>query len=198
MLLLLILIMFLAVGEEPEKVSTPPATPLEVKETTNESGLTETQRKTIYLEVIQNDRKADKEAMEKYPLPYYKNLVKGERLTLEESIPLMPEFNPSDPMAALLATKDLTIGTVIEIISKEEEQSTVWYQINAISIGQGWINSIALMNQLFSKEQAQLLKQTVLATSLSERYEDEVAEKHNLAEEEFDKILLEGITKMWR
>lgn len=76
----------------------------------------------------------------------------GKSYRISKETPLMPEFEPSNPIEALSRTKKLPSGSKITIISIETKNNTLWYQVRAYtpsgqSIGTGWINSIALIGQ---------------------------------------------------
>ena len=76
--------------------------------------------------------------------PFY--LLVGYYYSLSKKTPLMPEFEPSDPLAAIEKALVLPVGAVIEIISMKMKRFYPWYQVN--SLGRtGWINSIALAGQ---------------------------------------------------
>lgn len=76
----------------------------------------------------------------------------GKSYRISKETPLMPEFEPSNPSEALLRTKKLPPGSKITIVSIKTKNNTPWYQVRAYtpsgqSIGEGWINSIALIGQ---------------------------------------------------
>ncbi len=67
--------------------------------------------------------------------------------TQREDIPLLPDYNPDDKMAALKDVKKLPSGTPFTIMQKKVLEGEVWYQVNAemgIVVLMGWINSRAL------------------------------------------------------
>lgn len=83
---------------------------------------------------------------------HYENLEVGKSYLLSKETPLMPEFEPSDPLEAISRAIKLQAGTNITIIERKMRGSTPWYRVRASSgsgsrIGEGWINSIALIGQ---------------------------------------------------
>ncbi len=83
---------------------------------------------------------------------YYQSLQKGVTYSISETIPLMPEFEPSDPLAAINEMKELVSGSRITILSIKKKNNTPWYEVNSTdpkgnNTGKGWVNSIALIGQ---------------------------------------------------
>lgn len=82
----------------------------------------------------------------------YQSLKKGKTYSVSKTTPLMPEINPSDPIAAMNEMKELASGSRITILSTKDKNGTPWYEVNATDtegnkIGKGWINSTALIGQ---------------------------------------------------
>jgi len=72
--------------------------------------------------------------------------------SISRKTPLMPQFEPSDPLAALNDIKYLQPECRIRILSIKNKYNFPWYEVQAInkegkSIGKGWINSTALVGQ---------------------------------------------------
>lgn len=85
------------------------------------------------------------------------SLKPGETYSVSRITPLMPELSPSDPMTALENVKYIQEGDLIKIISVSKKDNQPWYKVEAINnnqaIGEGWINSTALIGQqLYIKE----------------------------------------------
>jgi hypothetical protein len=85
----------------------------------------------------------------------YQSLETGKTYSVSKKTPLMPEFEPSDAMAAIDKMKELVSGSRITILSIKEKNGTPWYEVNATDqkgnvIGKGWINSTALIGQEIS------------------------------------------------
>ncbi len=85
-----------------------------------------------------------------------KDLQKGGVYTISKETPLMPEFEPADPIAAIAKLKKLPPGSVITVLSIRIKVNSPWYKVKAksatgLSIGEGWINSIALIGQDIKK-----------------------------------------------
>jgi len=82
----------------------------------------------------------------------YQSLKKNITYSISKNTPLMPEFEPSDPLAALDNVKDLKAGSRITVLSIKMKNNTPWYKVAATdpkgkSISNGWINSTALIGQ---------------------------------------------------
>jgi len=83
---------------------------------------------------------------------HYGSLKVGRSYRLSKQTPLMPEFEPSDPMAAISHMKRLPPRSSITVIRIRMKRTTPWYYVrafgpNGLRIGEGWINSIALIRQ---------------------------------------------------
>ena len=84
------------------------------------------------------------------------DLQKGGVYTISKETPLMPEFEPADPTTAITKLKKLPPGSVITVLSIRMKVNSPWYQVKTksatgLSIGEGWINSIALIGQDIKK-----------------------------------------------
>lgn len=80
----------------------------------------------------------------------------GKSYLLSDTTPLMPEFEPAEPLLAIQNRLMLPAGTTLFIHEKREKEGVPWYgveafQTNGSSVGKGWINSIALMGQSITK-----------------------------------------------
>lgn len=76
--------------------------------------------------------------------PY--QLIIGTRYRLSKETPLMPEFEPSDPMRAIQNIKKIPAGRVVTILSKKEKGASPWYCVK-YETDEGWVNSVALLGQ---------------------------------------------------
>ena len=81
-----------------------------------------------------------------------KGLKVGGTYRLPRGAPLMPELNPSDPLAAIRKMLQVPPGGSIAVISVSEKRGIPWYQVDAYDavkevIGRGWVNSTALVGQ---------------------------------------------------
>ena len=165
-------------------------------------GLSEEKRKEIWKEHVLVEDRARKEAEEQYPLDPTQSLRVGQVFLLSKETPLMPELESADPMAALQKMRRLPPQVTIKVLRVAMKQQTRWYFVEAtspskISLGSGWINSIALMGQGRVDPKQQLEKQAELENRLKEKYEDELAKEYGLTREQLEKISLEGIEKDW-
>jgi len=82
----------------------------------------------------------------------YQSLKINETYAISKETPLMPEFEPSDPLAAMNNIKYLQAGSRIRILSIKDKYNFPWYEVQAMnkfgeSVGEGWINSNALIGQ---------------------------------------------------
>lgn len=82
----------------------------------------------------------------------YESLEVGKTYSISTITPLMPELNPSDPIAAMNKIIELKPKSRIKILSVNSISNTPWYEVKAFhqnnkAIGSGWINSNALIGQ---------------------------------------------------
>jgi hypothetical protein len=80
------------------------------------------------------------------------NLEKGQAYVVSEQTPLMPEFEPADPLGALQRVKQIPKSGSFKVYEIRKKGSFPWYRVVAIDknkrkIGSGWINSGALLGQ---------------------------------------------------
>lgn len=80
------------------------------------------------------------------------DLVIGKAYQLSKKAPLMPEFEPRDPMSALERMIYLPPSSSIVVEGKKMDRETPWYYVQAYGpdngyLGKGWINSTALLGQ---------------------------------------------------
>jgi len=165
-------------------------------------GLTESKRKEIFRAIVRAEDQADAEAERRYPLDPTRHLRIGETFTLSERTPLMPEVQPTDPLAALQRVKYLPPGTRITIVSEAARNNTPWYEVRASSpsgrpLGRGWINSLALRGQSGFDPRANITKRAALVLDLDKKYKAEIAKRYGITEEQLRAISLEGIKKNW-
>ena len=82
----------------------------------------------------------------------FQSLKVNQTYSVTKETPLMPEFEPSDPMAAMSNIKYLPVGCRIRILSIRTKLNSPWYEVQAINksgevLGRGWVNSTALIGQ---------------------------------------------------
>ena len=117
------------------------------------SGLKEFQINDIPLQMLELESKSPpsrKSSEEKFFDP--QKLRIGQVFFVSKQTPLMPELNPSDPLKAAQRMKQIPIGGAFKIEEVQKRGTTPWYRVVAIDkdhkkIGNGWINSIALLGQ---------------------------------------------------
>ncbi|MFQ5752276.1 MAG: hypothetical protein ACE5HI_09790 [bacterium] len=78
------------------------------------------------------------------------DLESGVRYRLSKETPLMPEFDPQDPMRALQTAKKIPTGGVVTILSRKQKAASPWYHVR-YGTHQGWINSVALVGQTLER-----------------------------------------------
>ncbi|MDP2899335.1 MAG: FxLYD domain-containing protein [bacterium] len=75
---------------------------------------------------------------------------------VSKDTPLMPEFEPRDPLRALEGMKTIRAGGSVRILSMRMKRSYPWYYVTLTDrAGQahtGWINSIALAGQSLEQD----------------------------------------------
>ena len=75
-----------------------------------------------------------------------RDLARGTTYRAAGEVPLVPEFEPADPMAAIAAIQQLEPGVEFTVLETRMSGSTPWYQVRT-PVGEGWINSTALIGQ---------------------------------------------------
>jgi hypothetical protein len=65
---------------------------------------------------------------------------------LSEETPLMPEFEPADPLAAIAKMRKIRAGSVFTVLEVRTKRGTPWYRVR-VDRAEGWINSTALLAQ---------------------------------------------------
>jgi hypothetical protein len=80
------------------------------------------------------------------------NLDIGKKYIVSKQTPLMPSYNPEDPIAALQKMRQIPKGSAFKVLKMAKQKSTPWYKVVAfdqrhLQIGTGWINSTALSGQ---------------------------------------------------
>jgi hypothetical protein len=81
-----------------------------------------------------------------------RDLRVGFTYRLSREIPLMPEFEPQDPLSAAANVKRIPLEGTITVREVRMRGGNPWYQVEAHvpggrEIGEGWVNSIALIGQ---------------------------------------------------
>lgn len=61
-------------------------------------------------------------------------------------VPLVPEIDPPDPVAAIVYIQRLSAGENFTVLETTEQRNTPWYRVRT-RVGEGWINSTALLGQ---------------------------------------------------
>ena len=75
-----------------------------------------------------------------------RDLASGTTYRATGELPLVPEFEPADPMAAIAAIQRLEPGVEFTVLETRMQGSNPWYRVRT-PVGEGWINSTALIGQ---------------------------------------------------
>jgi len=94
-------------------------------------------------------------------------LVIGNRYRLGKDTPLMPEYEPLEPLSAIPHIKTLSKGGVFKVIDIRKKRHTPWYYVECEG-KKGWINCIALVGQNFELVESTDIKAQAPVTSTSE------------------------------
>ena len=77
-------------------------------------------------------------------------LLRGESYRFSGEVPLMPELNPTDALAAIGGTVYLPPDTTIRVLAVDRTKSKLWpwYKVEVVgNQAAGWINAAALLRQ---------------------------------------------------
>ena len=74
------------------------------------------------------------------------NLARGVTYRGSREIPLVPEIDPPDPLAAIASIRQLSAGEEFTVLGVTVHRNTPWYRAQT-HLGDGWINSTALLGQ---------------------------------------------------
>lgn len=124
----------------------------------NPSGLTDFRINKVALQMVKlrpttrSKTPAPQSQSEALAKPNPDQLESGETYIVSQQTPLMPEFDPEDPLGAIRRMKQIPKGGMFTIYEVRVEGSYPWYQVlargpNKEKIGVGWINSVALFGQ---------------------------------------------------
>jgi hypothetical protein len=165
-------------------------------------GLSEQKRMQIWSEYYLAETRAEDEGEKQYPVDPTQSMTVGQSLTLTKGTNLMPEINPKDPLAAMQNVKWLAPGTKITVVRIDTSQENPWYWVRVMTasnatIGEGWINSIALINQAPIDFKEQVSKQSQVRNSLIEKYTAELAAKYGITVDQLEAIKVEAVQKNW-
>ncbi|MEA3347749.1 MAG: hypothetical protein U9Q39_01675 [Pseudomonadota bacterium] len=88
----------------------------------------------------------------KRPEPDPTDIGVGETFLVSKETPLMPYLDPANPMEAISKMKRIPKSGGFEVFDKASKNGTPWFKVRAFDrrgdfIGDGWINSIALLGQ---------------------------------------------------
>ena len=84
------------------------------------------------------------------------NLRRGESYRFSGEVPLMPELDPTDALAAIEGTLYLPPGTTVQIlaVNRTESRPWPWYKVKVVKNQvAGWINAAALLRQEIERVQ---------------------------------------------
>lgn len=160
-------------------------------------GLSEETRKEIFEAIVQAEDKAIAEAEQRYPLEPTLFLSVGDTFTLTQQTTLMPESEPSKPLAGFGPAKLLPARTKITVDAVNEEDIYPIYHVSASSGDSGWIHSVALTGQSSVDKKDQMAKQYELQEELTEKYRADVAERYHVTEDQLRAISREALEENW-
>lgn len=155
--------------------------------------LSDEDRKVIWEKLLSAEKRTWEEGEKQYPVDATQSPRLGQVLELSKDTLLMPELEPTDPVAAMHRVLRLPPRTTIKIIGLGMNRETLWYYVEATSASKrstatGWINSIALMGL------APVDSRDKLET---EKEQEELAKEYGLTNQELYEIYLEGMAKDW-
>jgi len=163
-------------------------------------GLSEAERRRIFLDNVSAQDELDKLAEQKYPSDPVQVLQSGRTLRLTIKTPLMPEPNPDDSLAAIARIKYLPPQTVVKSLREEKRYGNLWFYVEARTGGQkyrGWINSSALIKQIDRDFFMSQMKKQGDFTGDYSKTNTQVCNKYNITPEQLKSIVIEGIRKQW-
>lgn len=114
----------------------------------------------------------------------------------------MPESEPVDKMRAMENVRKLPPGAYIKVYAVGLKRGVPWYRVKSIDrkkkpLGQGLINSIALIGQGSVDVQKQMQRQSALEKKLTQKYKEHIRRKHKLNQDQLSAIAAEGSEKNW-
>lgn len=74
------------------------------------------------------------------------NLATGTTYRASRQVPLTPDIDPPDPIAAAASIRQLSPGHEFTVLETTSRGNTPWYRVRT-HLGEGWINSTALLGQ---------------------------------------------------
>ena len=121
------------------------------------SGLSDFRINTVPLQMLELETQTEPQRHPAQPTtePEWLDPMKlrtGQAFFVSKETPLMPEIEPADPLAALQRMKQIPKGGAFKISEIRKKGTSPWYRVVAIDqnkkrIGDGWINSTALLGQ---------------------------------------------------
>jgi hypothetical protein len=103
---------------------------------------------------VEIDYPLDSPPVGKSPFPSLNplELEIGRTYIVSKQTPLMPSHSPADPLAALQQMKQIPKGGLFKVLETVKKRGSPWYKVVARDqmkspIGEGWINSTALLGQ---------------------------------------------------
>lgn len=164
-------------------------------------GLSEQQRKRVYWEIVLAEDRGSEEAKARFPTEPYTCLKIGQETRLTKQTPLMP-FHRYRGMSDFARIRHLPPGSVIQVLGRAEKASGPWYRVkgrtgSGASIGTGWINSIALIDQIEVDVREQLRKRAKFEEPFLKKQKEELARKYGVTVEQLEEIGIEGSGKHW-
>lgn len=73
-------------------------------------------------------------------------LTQGNTYRASGTLPIVPEIDPADPIAAIASIRRLSPGEEFTVLEMKRHDNTPWYHVRT-RLGEGWVNSVALLGQ---------------------------------------------------
>ena len=124
-------------------------------------------------------------------------MTPGTIFTLSKQTSIRAQKDYADPWEGMKALQLLPAGTTITVMAVDGEDHNKEYYVAVQGWGNGWILSIALINQSNIDFADQMNKQYKLQDELTAKYVGEVAARQSLTKEQLKKITREGLEKGW-
>lgn len=82
------------------------------------------------------------------------DIVCGQTYSADGKVPLMPKFDPADPIKAIGQMRVLEPGTAFKVKSLRMGVTAPWYRVDCDG-QEGWINSIAIIGKTVRRHSGQ-------------------------------------------
>ncbi len=166
-------------------------------------GLSEEERKEVWQELKRLQAVATEQAAAQYPLDpsNFKEVEQRFHLSKKTTL-ILAEPETPDPLADMKGAVSLIPKTVITLLHSLDQHGRLWHYVEALSpieepTQTGWIDSLALANQVQLPDATYRDNVQALADELDFEYKFQLAGKYRLSFRALDQILIEGVFKKW-